>query len=241
MWLISNKVKVEDSGLMEGFRDYHSHLLPNVDDGVKELHETLKILEKWKSLGVKEVWMTPHIMEDIPNKTDELKVKYNELKTAVNWNYNFIINLAAENMLDNLFLTRLEEKDLFPLGHAGKDLLVETSYYNPPMDMERVIDIIKEKGYTPILAHPERYQYMDMSQYKMWKRKGVKLQLNIPSLIGAYGPGVQWKAERLLEKGMYDYCGTDTHSMRFVEYFLNSKISKKTLKKVRQVIDNENL
>ena len=52
---------------MEGFRDCHCHLLPGVDDGVRELHETLKILERWKSLGVKEVWLTPHIMEDIPN------------------------------------------------------------------------------------------------------------------------------------------------------------------------------
>ena len=73
---------------------------------------------------------------------------------------------------------------------------------------------------------------MDMKQYKMWRRKGVLLQLNVPSLVGAYGPEVQWKAEKLLEKGMYDYCGTDTHSMRFVEFFLNSKISKKTVKKV---------
>ena len=82
MWLLSNKVKVEDSGLLEGFRDCHCHLLPGVDDGVKELHETLNILEKWQSLGVKEVWLTPHIMEDIPNKTQELKEKCEELKSV---------------------------------------------------------------------------------------------------------------------------------------------------------------
>ncbi len=49
---------------------------------------------------------------------------------------------------------------------------------------------------------------------------------------------MQWKAEKMLDKGMYDYCGTDTHSIRFAEYFLNSKISKKTVKKV-QAITNE--
>lgn len=241
MWLISNKVKVEDSGLLEGFCDCHCHLLPGVDDGVKELQETLKILEKWKSLGVKEVWQTPHIMEDMPNKPDELEAKYEELRAGVNGKENVNVKLAAENMLDNLFLTRLEHLDLLPLGKSGTHLLVETSYYNPPMNMPRFFELIKERGFTPILAHPERYQYMDMSHYKMWKEKGVKLQLNIPSLVGAYGPEVQWKAEKLLDKEMYDYCGTDTHSMRFVEFFLNSKIAKKTVKKIQELSEKQEL
>ena len=118
---------------------------------------------------------------------------------------------------------------------------METSYYNPPMDMERFFERIKERGYTSILAHPERYQYMDMRDYKNWKDKGVLLQLNVPSLVGAYGPEVQWKAEKLLEKGMYDYCGSDTHSIRFVEYFLNSKIAKKTVKKVQEIAFQQEL
>ena len=122
MWLLSNKVKVEDSGLLEGFRDCHCHLLPGVDDGVKELHETLKILERWKSLGVKEVWLTPHIMEDIPNKTQELKEKCEELKSVAP--KDITLRLAAENMMDNLFLKRLDERDLIPLGEDRKYLLV---------------------------------------------------------------------------------------------------------------------
>ena len=239
MWLLSNKVKVKDSGLLEGFRDCHCHLLPGVDDGVKELHETLKILELWQSLGVKEVWLTPHIMEDIPNKTLELKEKCEEVKTVAP--KGITLRLSAENMMDNLFLQRLEQQDLLPIGQDRRHLLVETSYYNPPMDMHRFIERIKEGGYIPVLAHPERYQYMDMSTYKIWKEKGVLLQLNVPSLVGAYGPEVQYKAEKLLDKGMYDYCGTDTHSMRFVEYFLNGKISKKTVKKVQEIVAYEDL
>ena len=239
MWLLSNKVKVKDSGLLEGFRECHCHLLPGVDDGVKELHETLKILELWQSLGVKEVWLTPHIMEDIPNKTFELKQKCEELKTVAP--KGITLRLSAENMMDNLFLQRLEQRDLLPIGRDRRHLLVETSYYNPPMDMHRFFERIKESGYIPVLAHPERYQYMDMSTYKMWKEKGVMLQLNVPSLVGAYGPEVQYKAEKLLDKGMYDYCGTDTHSMRFVEYFLNGKISKKTVRKVQEIVAYENL
>ena len=109
------------------------------------------------------------------------------------------------------------------------------------MDMDRFFEIIKEKKHTPILAHPERYQYMEMRHYKKLKDKGILMQLNVPSLVGAYGPEVQWKAEKLLDNGMYDYCGTDTHSIRFAEYFLSCKISRKTVKKVQQIIANEDL
>ena len=239
MWLLSNKVKVVDSGLLEGFRDCHCHLLPGVDDGVKELHETLKILERWLALGVREVWLTPHIMEDMPNKTQELKERYENLKTVAP--KGIALRLAAENMMDKLFSERLDERDLMPLGQDGKYLLVETSYYNPPMDMQRLFERIKESGYIPVLAHPERDQYMEMDDYNRWKQRGVRLQLNVPSLVGAYGPEVQHKAQKLLEKEMYDYCGTDTHSMRFVEYFLDSKISKKTVRKVQQIVAYENL
>lgn len=239
MWLISNKVGVAESGLLENFRDCHCHLVPDVDDGVKTFEDSIRILEKWDGLGVKEVWMTPHIMEDIPNKPDALTEEFENVKASFLGDVK--LHLAAENMLDNLFLTRLDEGDLLPIGSDGKRLLVETSYYNPPMDMELFFEKIKEKGYIAILAHPERYQYMDMRDYKMWKDKGVLLQLNVPSLVGAYGPEVQWKAEKLLEKGMYDYCGTDTHSIRFVEYFLNSKIAKKTVKKVQEIAFQQEL
>ena len=178
-------------------------------------------------------------MEDIPNKTQELKEKCEELKSVAP--KGITLRLAAENMMDNLLLKRLDERDLIPLGDDRKYLLVETSYYNPPMDMHRFFERIKESGYIPVLAHPERYQYMDLRHYKMWKEKGVLLQLNVPSLVGAYGPEVQYKAEKLLNKGMYDYCGTDTHSMRFVEYFLGSKISKNIVSKVQQIVAYEDL
>ena len=235
MWLLSNKVKVVDSGLLEGFCDYHCHLLPGVDDGVPEKNEALDILRLWEQLGMKEIWLTPHIMEDIPNIPKELIGHFEAFKTA--YTGSIRLQLASENMMDRLFMDRLEERMVLPIGNGGKHLLVETSYYNPPMDIEGIIDNLKEEAYIPILAHPERYQYMDMRHYKIWKDKGLLFQLNVPSLLGAYGPEVQWKAEKLLEKEMYDFCGTDTHSMRFVDYFLNSKISKRMVKKV-QVIPN---
>ena len=244
MWWIKNKTLVRESGLLEGGCDYHCHLLPGVDDGVKEMEETLEILEIWEQAGLKEVWLTPHIMEDIPNKPAELKAKAEELRKA--YNGPIQLHLAAEHMMDGLMMKRMEEDELMPYingnGNDNKNqnengmLLVETSYYIPPMNMEEFINRIKKKGYDPVLAHPERYQYMGANDYKRWKNEGVLLQLNLPSVVGAYGPEVQRKAEWLLNQGMYDLCGTDTHSINHVDYFMNSSINKKIERKIRPLL-----
>ena len=263
MWLLSNKILVRESGLLEGFRDCHCHLLPGVDDGVQEADETMQILEEWESLGVKEVWLTPHIMEDYPNEPEELRRVFNvnlnandnENENGKGKQFSIKLHLAAEHMMDGLFLRRLEKNEVMPYNdnlndnlndngygnHESKKLLVETSYYTPPMNMADVIERVKARGYHPVLAHPERYQYMDRRDYRHWKERGVLLQLNVPSLVGAYGPEVQRKAEWLLKEGMYDHCGTDTHSIDQMRMFLNSEISKKTVKKVKQIAENQEL
>ena len=233
MWLLSNKVSVIESGLLDGFRDYHCHLLPGVDDGVQKTNESMQILKEWESLGVSDVWMTPHIMEDIPNEPENLKKVFRDFTEQ--YDGKIKLHLAAEHMMDGLFQNRLEENNVMPIGNERKYLLLETSYYIPPMNMEGIIDMVRRKGYEPILAHPERYQYMNAADYRHWKEKDVLMQLNIPSLVGAYGPEVQAKARYLLNKGMYDYCGTDTHSYHFMKCFLNSKIEKKIVKSIRRL------
>lgn len=233
MWLFSEKVSVRDSGLLEAFCDCHSHLLPGVDDGVEKVEETLEILHEWEAAGVKEVWLTPHIMEDIPNEPADLNVRFAELQKQ--YKGGITMHLAAEHMMDGLFLRRLEAGNVMPYGSDGTQLLVETSYYIPPMNMDDIIETIRKEGYDPVMAHPERYQYMERNDFRHWKRKGVLMQLNLPSLVGAYGPEVQQKAEWLLRENMYDLCGSDTHSMDQVELFLDGIISKKTVKQVRKI------
>ena len=232
--------------MLEGFRDCHCHLLPGVDDGVQEMGESMEILKAWESLGVKEVWFTPHIMEDIPNTPEDLHTKFVDFKAK--YPGSIQLHLAAEHMMDGLFLKRLNSQlstlnfqlstgDKAPA--AGSHLLVETSYYTPPMNMGDIIEKVQNKGFEPILAHPERYQYMDQRDYRRWKELGVLFQMNLPSLVGAYGPEVFRKAEWLLKENMYDYCGSDTHSIDQMDRFLNSVISKKKVKKVKQIIDKQ--
>ena len=163
-------------------------------------------------------------MEDIPNTTDTLKTCFRTL--CESYRGNIRLELAAEYMLDNLFVRRLEEDDILPLHEEKCYLLVETSYFNPPMRLLSMLKHIREKGYHPLLAHPERYEYMQMADYKALQQAGVAFQLNIPSLAGMYGRHVQKKAEALQEADMYTLRGNDTHSLIFFQNLLNEKIRR---------------
>lgn len=221
MWPFSNKKPLRT--LLRGFSDVHSHILPGVDDGVQTLEESLKILSEYEALGIKEVYLTPHIMEDIPNTPAELREKFERLQRAYNGPVE--LHLSAENMLDNLFEQRLSDGELLPWGPEGDLLLVETSYYTPPMDFEHLLQRIKSKGFTPLLAHPERYLYMDMKEYRhLHDSLGVRFQMNLFSLLGIYGTNARKKAQALLSKGFYSYAGTDLHSARTLENQLDKKI-----------------
>ena len=168
--------------------------------------------------GVKDLWLTPHIMEDTPNETAFLKQRFEEFKKE--YKGNITLHLAAENMLDTLFEERMDEDDFLPLGEAGNHLLIETSYYNPPMNMTGVLEDVKRKGYYPVLAHPERYQYMDEKDYKRLKEMDILFQANYLSLIGAYGTTAQKKLEWLLKNNMIDVMGSDLHRFKVLEHLI---------------------
>ncbi len=226
------------AAIFEGFTDWHSHILPGVDDGVRTMEESLAILTQYEEWGVNHVWLTPHIMEDMPNETQDLKERFEELKAAYAEDHAarvaaadekagdnvegaakpvrrnpLQLSLAAENMLDNLFKERLAADDFLPIGPKGDSLLVETSYYNPPMNLYDTLEEIRERGYNPILAHPERYVYMSMRDYDRLKGMGIKFQMNLFSQADRYGRTVHKKLLELLDKHYYNYMGSDIHSM----------------------------
>ena len=233
MWPFTGKQTLKESGFFRGFTDWHSHILPGVDDGVQTMDETLQILAEYEWLGIREVWLTPHIMEDIPNTTARLRECFAGLQAA--YTGRITLHLAAENMLDNLFEERLEKGDLLPIGNDKNCLLVETSYFNPPMGLYDILSRIKAKGYHPVLAHPERYMYMNEDDYIRLKSKGIHFQLNISSLFGLHGREAQEKAYSLLSRRMYDYAGSDLHKAAALTAILRGKSGKRTLGLLREV------
>lgn len=226
--LFSRKITLAESGLLNGMTDFHSHLLPGVDDGVKEKAEALNILNAMERQGMRKVWITPHVMEDISNETVDLHTRFEQLKTS--YAGAIQLGLAAEYMLDNLFEERLEADDLLSIYEKGKRyLLVETSCFSPPMNLLSTLKRIRVKGYYPLLAHPERYHYMDMPDYRALKEEGVTFQLNLPSLVGMYGKQIQKKAVTLLKTGMYDLVGNDIHSLESFKRLLQTPIDSRSM------------
>ena len=233
MWPFTKRYSLSDSGLLQGLTDWHCHLLPGVDDGVPTVEETLQVLSSFEREGIREVWLTPHIMEDVPNTPASLRARYIELQAA--YQGPVTLHLAAEHMLDSLFEERLRQGDLLPLGKEGRHLLVETSYFRPPYGLHNILLRIKAKGYVPVLAHPERYLYMDKEEYEGLKQLGVAFQLNLPSLVGAYGPEARRKAKWLLENRNYQFSGTDTHRLSAWESVIRQKqVSKDVWKLMTQ-------
>lgn len=224
MWPFTKKRTIAQSNLLADGTDHHSHILPGVDDGIATIDEALQALQALAATGIKELWLTPHIMEDFPNSPAALQERFATLQGS--YRGPITLHLAAEYMIDNRFHELLESGNLLPIGNTGNHLLVETSYFTPPMQLYATLQRIRSKGYHPLLAHPERYMYMDNSQYRALHESGVKMQLNILSLAGVYGRAVQKKAAWLLKNNIYTVTGSDLHCTDALEIINATPLGK---------------
>jgi len=195
--------------------DIHSHLIPGIDDGAKTMDESIEMIEAFIELGYTKLITTPHIMSHrFPNTRTILEEGLVELKKELKKRHLDIeIEIASEYYLDETVMELVEQRDILTFGENY--MLFEMSYVQPLHHLEEMIFEIKVAGYTPVLAHPERYVYMhaDFDKYRRLKEKGVLFQLNIPSLGGYYSKPVQKAAKRLVDEGMVDLIGSDAHKM----------------------------
>lgn len=202
-----------------GFVDFHSHLVPGVDDGARDADESRAALEAMRSSGVAALVTTPHVRGSLPLQPEELATRMGDLD--VGWTRlvairdeavpDLDIRRGAEVLLDT------PEPDLadprLRLG-GGAFVLVEFPYFTVPPRSTRVIGAIRGNGFVPIIAHPERYRDIasDIDVVDEWRNAGAYLQMNGPSLIGRYGPEARAAASLLLERGWVDYLSSDYHA-----------------------------
>lgn len=233
-----SKKTVLEAELLKNLTDIHSHYLPGVDDGFQEKEKAASALEAMVEWGVKRVYFTPHVMGDLSeNKPAFLKERFADFcKEAP---AGIELRLGAEYMLDASFFDHLEE-GLLPLGK--KHVLIEMSYMYPSPELMNIIYDLQTRGYVPLLAHPERYVFMDESQYKELKEKGCRYQLNLMSLSGQYGRRAYDVAWYLLQQGMYDFVGSDIHHLNVFRHNMKQlKLTEQEQELLRKLIRQNDL
>ncbi|WP_297118103.1 CpsB/CapC family capsule biosynthesis tyrosine phosphatase [uncultured Porphyromonas sp.] len=233
MWWFAKhkKVDIVAAGWLEGMTDIHCHLIPAVDDGSRSLDETRQLLETMRSVGIRRVVTTPHIYRRYPNNDSNTLQQELERLLPNLADLDIPLMLGAEHMLDEGFEAHLA-KPLLTLGNSNY-LLVETSFVGAPLDLYRLIQGVISAGAIPMLAHPERYLYMNDAEYSRLRAAGCAFQLNLFSLTGMYGEQVAQRARQLLERGLYSFVGTDTHR---IERFRKTISSAKTYARYEEPI-----
>jgi protein-tyrosine phosphatase len=214
--------------LFKEFIDIHNHLLPGVDDGSKSVKQSIEMLDLYEELGVKKVIATPHIYKDLyPNTKNSIKNSFELLnKTSKKHNVE-ILGYAAEYLVDEFFLEKVNEKKSL-LKCFNDHILIEIPFFSQLKNLNEAIFNLQNQGYLPILAHPERYHAIEKIDLILeLKKKGVKMQLNALSLMGYYGPDVKKKASSWLKKGIYNYIGTDAHNKHQLNKLKDLTLDKK--------------
>ena len=215
--------------------DLHSHLIPGIDDGAKDMETSLLLIQKLKALGYKKLITTPHISDMFPNSSTTILAGYSALKEELyKQNIQIELEVGAEYYADEQFEMLLEKNDILSFGKE-RYLLFELSYFTPPHDIDNLIYDIKLKGYTPVLAHPERYLYwhLDFNKYRELKEMGTLFQINLNSTVGYYNKDIQHIAEELIMNSLVDFIGSDTHHMTHITSLkrsLNQSLYKKIFK-----------
>ena len=211
----------------------HSHLLPGVDDGVKTNAEAFAVIDRLMEMGYKKIITTPHIMTDYYGNTSEsISTAFQQfLPVLKDKGYSISFHCAAEYYLD---------ERLFELAGGGEKLLTfgdryllfETNVISEPLQLKEFIFSLTSQGFRPVLAHPERYQYMTLEKAEDLRNRGVLLQINLLSLTGYYGPPMQKLAEKFIDRGWVDMFGTDCHNLEqipFLKKVQHSRAYRKAL------------
>ena len=220
--LFSSKPKFADANFVNPITtELHSHLIPNIDDGVQSLEESIAVIKHFADNGYKKVITTPHIMGDFYKNGPEnilpaLELIRAELKSR---EINIELHAAAEYLIDDQFEKKIKAGNLLTFGN--RHVLVELPFTEEPPNLKSALFELRVNDYKPVLAHPERYAFMahQKSKYEELFEQGIRFQINLFSLIGYYSPQIQKTAEFLMEQKMVSMVGSDCHGVRHLHAF----------------------
>ena len=197
--------------------DLHLHLLPAIDDGARDLGVSRAMLARLSDLGYRRVVATPHLVEPLYDRyATAVQEALDEVREVAK-DYGVAVDLGFEHVLVPGLAERLEAGEASTLA-GSRAVLVELPFVGWPQHAESSLFALQLAGYTPVLAHPERYVSVqqDRELALAVAGRGVALQLTLASFAGVFGKPVQRTAQDLLresiERGTPVVLATDAHS-----------------------------
>lgn len=207
--------------------DFHSHLVPGVDDGARTTEDALESIRRFRQVGVHRLITTPHIDGSLTREPrhfgrvmSAMDAAWGEISAAVEKVHpDFDFRRGHEIMVDH---PEADFSDPRLRLDGGDYLLIEWPRLQVPPGTPEVISRILRSGFCPVIAHPERYYGLDpeLRLVGEWRRVGARLQVNFGSLVGRYGQEARTLAFRLLKRGWADYISSDFHGRSHLKLYL---------------------
>ncbi len=219
-------------------RDLHSHYLPGVDDGSKDIEVTRRMLASASKNGITDIIFTPHFILDsrFMSTKEENKKIFEPIRKMAKEEFGINVFLGNEVYCNNEIM-RLYKEGLISTLNDSRYMLIEIPMYSKMNNVKDIFFELISNGIVPILAHPERYTayYDDLDFFLELRKMGVLLQINFPSLVGEYGVKAKRMAIKLLKAHIISFIGSDIHS----DMGGKNELTLKALKKLKKYVTED--
>ena len=209
-------------------RDMHCHILPGVDDGARDLNESLRMLEAAKAAGVTSVVCTPHCRDPY----FDYNAMWDAFELLKRHAGGFPLTMGFEVNHAKLMDLGMELVDHLAFD-GGHEFLLELSTRADKLmfnEYERTIFELQGRGYTVIIAHPERYRAVqqDIDVARRLVKMGCKLQASADFVEGGRLGRELGPAKALFERNLYTYIASDAHQPRHYDMLAKAKTTYRT-------------
>jgi len=195
--------------------DIHTHILPQLDDGAKDIEDSINLLREAEKQGIETVFATPHVITGLYEPTSKkIKQVLQTLQDRINQeNINITLVMGAEIGI----VSEINADEILGYTINGEYVLLELPFVSYPLNCDEVIFKFQSQGFVPIIAHPERaFSIINKpDKLKEWRKRGILFQINSKSIIGRYGKTVKNLAIKMLKDGLVDFVASDTHNSKW--------------------------
>ncbi|MEE4638080.1 MAG: CpsB/CapC family capsule biosynthesis tyrosine phosphatase [Wenzhouxiangella sp.] len=200
------------------FTDIHCHILPGIDDGSKELAQSLAMARIAIDDGIDTIFATPHHLNGVYTNPARAVLDHVERLREHLLDQGMALKVlpGAENHIVPELPDALAEGTAMTMGNLGQAVLVELPVHTVPVSTEEILENIRSQSLTPIIAHPERNTYLRQHPQRLreWIEMGCLAQVTAQSCTGLFGPQVRAAAHAMVTGGMIHFVASDAHRDR---------------------------